>query len=276
MPKSTILTISSPSDVRCKNTFSGFRSRCDDARLVRSVEGAANLERYVHRARRGERAGRKEDLREVAALEQLHRDVEPTVLELSEVEHVDDVRMLDAARAHRFAMEANHHVRARRVLGLQDLQRDLLFDRLLNGSVHVAHAALAELAQHAVAARHELPDERVVQARRGLWQRRSCDLGSGRRWLAGDDRHRFSRIDARGAAARRQLVRLDETHPVFGAEGVFARGRQALGANAQHASMSVAQLLRGPRDLFPMTSRLRLMNETRGGATLPRFGNTCR
>src|SRR5439155_7650534 len=124
-----------------------------------------------------QRTRRRQKLGEVASLEKIHGDVEPAVVELPQVEHVDDVRMLDATSADRLAMEANDHVRTLRVLGLQNLQGDLLFDCFLHASINVAHAPFAELPQDAIAPGDELPDERVSYiAGRCVRERRRAEL----------------------------------------------------------------------------------------------------
>ncbi len=79
MPKSTIFTTSSPSGVRCKKTFSGFMSRCTTPWRVRRGEGAADLERDAQAAVRLDHAGTLDLVREVVALEELHREVKAAI-----------------------------------------------------------------------------------------------------------------------------------------------------------------------------------------------------
>jgi hypothetical protein len=100
-------------------------------------------------------------VRQVVPLEVLHGQKEAAVLQAAEVEDIEHVRVLDARGADRFLLEAEDDVRLRRILRSEDLERHLLFDGFVLGQVHLTHAAFAELAQHAEAARYERVDQGI-------------------------------------------------------------------------------------------------------------------
>ena len=76
-----------------------------DARLVREVERIAELDHDVHRFLQLEALLRVEEIFQLLALDQLHDDVRDIAL-LGEIEHLDDVGVVQARHCLRLAREA--------------------------------------------------------------------------------------------------------------------------------------------------------------------------
>src|SRR5262249_22936361 len=80
---------------------------------------------------------------------------------------VDDVRMVELGRRLGLALEAARDLFQPPELGVQELERQLLFEHHVLDAIHGAHPAAAERRDHPVAVRHDAADERVA-LRRGL------------------------------------------------------------------------------------------------------------
>ena len=132
--------------------FAGLMSRCViPKRCARSRPSATCATRS---AMRGDRQPRRlaQDLLQRLALEQLHRDVGDAVL-LADVVDGDDVGMVEAAGRARLAQEALAHLAhdLRGQVRQQRLDRDVALDERIDGAVHRAHGAAAELGDDDVA-----------------------------------------------------------------------------------------------------------------------------
>ena len=124
----------------------------DDALLVRGVERAADVDVDRDGVPGREEAVARELVGERAPDEALHHDVDAPVGHLVEVEHADDVRVLDVHLDVRLAPEARDLAAVARRRAAQDLHRDLVPERHVLGRVHDADAAGADLAPDAVLA----------------------------------------------------------------------------------------------------------------------------
>ena len=85
------------------------------------------------------------------ALEQLEDDVGDAGLE-SHVEDGKDVRVVERARRTRLVLEAAPALGARRIVGGDDLERDLAPEPWVVGAVDLAHAARSQGGSHLVTA----------------------------------------------------------------------------------------------------------------------------
>ncbi len=92
----------------------------------------------------GERAVLREDLAEVAPLEELHDHVRRARFELADVEHARHVLALQAHCGARLAKEALDRVLARHRLFAHELERDELIELDVPRCDHDAHAARSE------------------------------------------------------------------------------------------------------------------------------------
>ena len=98
-------------------------------------------------------------LGEALPLEELHDLEGLAVVEVTEVEDLDDVRVAERARDPRLAQEAPLRLGPRIVAAVEDLERDGLADALVHGAEDGAHAAAADQLLDAVLALDELTDE---------------------------------------------------------------------------------------------------------------------
>jgi hypothetical protein len=130
-------------------------------------ERAADLHRDSNARRRIEYPPACDLVREIAALEKLHRQVKAAIVELTEVEHVEHVRVLDARRADRFLLKARDDLALAGVFRAQHLERDALLDRHVLRQINFPHAALAEGLDDAVAPRNEGSNQRIVRVSHG-------------------------------------------------------------------------------------------------------------
>ena len=122
MPKSSSLTTRLPPH-RGDEDVAGLQIAVDDAQVVRRLQRRAHrLENLQHLARR-ETAALGQDRPQVDALEQLHHVERAPVGQIVELEDVDDARVLDHVDGARFLHEARDHLRRRRELPAQHLDR---------------------------------------------------------------------------------------------------------------------------------------------------------
>ena len=126
----------------------------DDAVPVRVAEGGEHLPHVGDRDRDGARAAGDDQLLERPPLDVLHDD-EVRAAGLAAVEDRDDVRMRETGGVRRLPPEALDELRVVRVAVVEHLDRDLAAELLVLGEPDVGHAAAAELALEAVAARED-------------------------------------------------------------------------------------------------------------------------
>jgi len=123
----------------------GLEIAMHDAARVRRTERSTDATRNVDRSYEREATLLRERIREAAPGEPLHDDVVTAVLELSEVEDVDDVIVLDVARGARLVEEARDECRIPTEVREEHLDRHAPRDLRMLGQVDGAHAALADL-----------------------------------------------------------------------------------------------------------------------------------
>ena len=132
----------------------GLHVAVHDAALVGVGEGVHHGHEHAQRLHGGERSAVVDALLEVFALQVLLDD-EERVAVLDEVEHPDDVGVLDARGGAGLLREASRDALARGVLGQQHLERHLARGVDVDALVHRAHAAGADVPQHPVLASPE-------------------------------------------------------------------------------------------------------------------------
>ena len=120
----------------------------DDAACVGGLERHGNLHAEVHHLFDGKRAV-FDPLLHRPPLEQLHDDEGPAVL-LAELVDRADVRMRECGGEARFALESRQPGGLRVVFLAQELDRHLAIEAEILRAIDDAHAALAELVEHAV------------------------------------------------------------------------------------------------------------------------------
>ena len=114
----------------------------DDVIDMRFAQRRADLRHDVAEPLLGERPVVAQDEAQVLSLHVLHDDVErPVVFQPAEVEHLDDVRMVESAGRLRLALEASHQRRILEQLRLEHLERHRPLEREVAGPVHLAHPA---------------------------------------------------------------------------------------------------------------------------------------
>jgi hypothetical protein len=187
----------------------GFDVAVDDALGVGGAERRGDLPGDVGDPGLGQRALAVEQLGQRLTLEELHHDEGPAVVGLAEVGDVDDVLVADRRRQPGLLLEARDHLLLARVLVEQDLDRDPLADERVGRLVDRAHAALADLAGHHVAARQGRADQ-IFLGLMAAHPRRRLGLGLGvlarrrrghrHRGVGGGDHRRVARRDAGFAA----------------------------------------------------------------------------
>ena len=107
---------------------------------VRVVERRGDLANDRHRPPRRQRTDMPQQRRQAVALDQPHVDVEHAV-DLAEVVHRDDVRLLQPGRDFRLPAEPLLEAVVGGHLGAQQLDRDHALAGGVVGAVHLAHAA---------------------------------------------------------------------------------------------------------------------------------------
>ena len=113
------------------------RRRDRARRLDRDVDGLADPHPLA-----------RQPPRQRLAFEKLHHDVRDFVLDHADVDHLDDVRVVDGGGGARLVDEAGHQAGALEVLALQQLDRHPAAEHGVLGQVDDAHRTVAnELAQ---------------------------------------------------------------------------------------------------------------------------------
>jgi hypothetical protein len=133
---------------------------------------------------------------EVRAVQQLHCDV-CGVVEAAGAEHAYEVRMADLGGGLGLLDHAGAQL-ARRHLWFEDFYRDVDCELVVAGTIHVGHAAAAEVGEDRVTPVDDAADE-VDLVRAGGLQVVDVDeleggalAGAGHRGFAGEARHRAS------------------------------------------------------------------------------------
>ena len=115
----------------------------DDAAVVRGLDGAGGLGGEARGLARGQDPLLAQDRGEVLALDELHDDVRARRV-VAEVEHGDDVRVVERRGGLCLVAEAGEEVGVLAVLGPQELDRDVALELGVAGAVDRGHAALPE------------------------------------------------------------------------------------------------------------------------------------
>ena len=127
----------------------------DDTDPVRRLQRIADLQRNMRGSlQRHGSTGRSDEVGQILALEQLHDDESLAGLQLDEVRDVDDVVVPDLVYCLSLFEEPRHRVPFYRVLGPQQLERDISAKSSVLGVIHLAHPALAERLEDPVGAEH--------------------------------------------------------------------------------------------------------------------------
>ena len=143
-----------------------------DPHFVRDGKRVGCLTNDVRGARRRERTFLLEQFRQRRPIDELHRQIDDPVRRLPEVVDVGDVRMVDATRVRRLAIEATdrvgvlHHRRVHHLEGAPAPHLHVL------GEIHLSHTAPAELAQHVVSIGYDRPNEIT----RGILEPKRCPV----------------------------------------------------------------------------------------------------
>jgi hypothetical protein len=151
--------------VPCEEQVRALHVAVDDAERVGGAEPRARLEQQRHRALGRERAFALDDGREVAPLEELHREVGGAALEHADVQHAHDVRVRDPPRRRRLAHEAGAHLGVRGHRGLEQLHGDAATRAHVLRREDRADAARAELRREPVPRGDDRPDGGQTVAR---------------------------------------------------------------------------------------------------------------
>jgi hypothetical protein len=130
--------------------------------------GGARRAREIRRRALAHGLGREHgvDLREIAPVDELHRDEVPAQI-LAHRVHLDDVRVLEPSDRQRLALEAIDVPALHRETGAQDLERDAPPELLLLRDVDDRHPAASELAFDLEPAEHGARTEHARRAGRG-------------------------------------------------------------------------------------------------------------
>ncbi len=112
-----------------------------DALRVRGRQRARDLSRHVQCSIHVERATCNL-VPQAVARDELEHQEHRAVGQLAEVGGARDVRVLDIAGGHRFALEARHHLGHTGQLAAQHLHGEPLAHQHVLGGIHLAHAAL--------------------------------------------------------------------------------------------------------------------------------------
>jgi len=131
----------------------GFDRRVTGAR-VRGGYAARDLQRDIDGPWQWQDLLAIEQASQIRPFEQLHDVVAVPVVVLHEVADLDDVLVIDQIDRARLGEEALHRLDVARVLGAQDLDRDLPPELGVLGDEHPAHPALADLLQQTVRPEH--------------------------------------------------------------------------------------------------------------------------
>jgi len=141
----------------------------DDARLVGGVEPGRELVEDLQGLAQGQAALLVHVGAQVAALEELHDQVQPPVGERAEVEDLHDVGVVYAVDRPGLGEEPGGHVRVRRELVVEDLDRDLAADLRVLAEEDLAHGPGPHHVTDVVVP-DRLADERVLVIHEAVFQ----------------------------------------------------------------------------------------------------------
>ena len=136
----------------------------DDARVVRRLQAVARLQQVPERG--AELDGLAHAVLEALAHQQLHADVPMSVVG-ADVVQPDDVRVDELARELQLLLEPCHQ-HLRRLLQVEDLERDVFLQLQIERAEDGRHATLADLRLEAIAAGHGRADFELLLGRDGL------------------------------------------------------------------------------------------------------------
>ena len=154
------------------------------AQPVRLVQAIEHLREDLHGGG-GRQRPFLEALLERLTLDELHREEELALGGLSEVEHADDVRVLEPGDELGLALEAAPHVGVGREGAPEQLERDGALQVHVLGAVDIAHATAGEVG---------LDAEAAVDEEAGLKQLARAVAWRGRRLHRGEvGRHAHAR-----------------------------------------------------------------------------------
>ncbi len=137
----------------------------DDPRAVGLVEGAQDLADQLRGPADRERAGCLHQAGEAGAAHVLHHQERGAAVGLAEVDHRDDVGVVQTARGAGLVVEPARDPRIGGERGVQDLDRDRPVERGLVGGEHHPHAAVADPGAQDVLAREHVADPDRPRAR---------------------------------------------------------------------------------------------------------------
>ncbi len=140
----------------------GLEVAVDDAGRMRVVERGKRLAEQLCDARGRQRPLVAHDLRERAAAQHLHDDVQGAGRGLPEVEDGDRVRVVQAAGGARLVLEALRGHRVRGNLRVEHFDRDLRVEAEVHAAVDAAHCAHADQLEQLVLTDERRADERVA------------------------------------------------------------------------------------------------------------------
>ena len=120
----------------------------DDASRVRGGQAVGNLGRDLERLRKGKPAA-VEELSEVDAFEELHRQVGPPAV-LADVVDRDDVRMVERGRRTRLGAKAGDATRVANHLVRKDLEGDVAPEPRIPCPPNLPHPAGTQRRDHLI------------------------------------------------------------------------------------------------------------------------------
>ena len=155
----------------------GLEVAVDDVVRVGLAEGRQHLRHDVAEALFRDRPLVAEHQAQVFPVHVLHHDVERAVgIVATEVEHLDAVRMVEAARRQRLALEPPHDRRILEQRRLEHLQANEAVQGQVPGAVDLAHSALSDQLLELETPSDRLADPGVArrtapESRTGCWRR---------------------------------------------------------------------------------------------------------
>ena len=146
-----------------------------DANLVRRAQARYDLAREPERACNWELPFLREQLGEVRAVDERHRDVLDAV-DLAEIVNADDIDVRDLPRQHELALEATLELlgRHRIGIGLDDFERERQRQLRVPDVVHRTHAADAKETDDLITQAEGLPRYEVGHAAAGRQRVGEC------------------------------------------------------------------------------------------------------
>jgi hypothetical protein len=144
----------------------GLQITVDDALPMSCFERRQHLARDLHHLAVWYGTTDFEALGERLPPQPLHHQVGRPIVELTDVEDLTDVRVPDLPDHTRLVTHPLDRVALLRILGPQDLHRDVPADRLLLSLVHRAHPTLADEIDDPILPVERRPDERALRSAR--------------------------------------------------------------------------------------------------------------